>query len=208
MVVKIRVQSNNPNRPHQVEIADTIESFKNVSLLQLKEKLYKIESLRPALNETALTFNGIVMDNGEKTMSQYGLTEYSLVEFQKYYNKDKHFGIKFVRMADAITGDDNTDVLRAELSCGHAVDPNSLTAWCRSLMDSGKFEFYCPAIVDDDTEKCNKKWPYIEIRKIALLNEAETSNFEKKLSENAANSFIDYKECPRYKFKCIFLNHL
>lgn len=32
-------------------------------------------------------------------------------------------------------GDDDPETRRAEMSCGHAVTPQSLTAWCRSLLD-------------------------------------------------------------------------
>ncbi|XP_064142468.1 uncharacterized protein LOC111748323 isoform X2 [Loxodonta africana] len=43
--------------------------------------------------------------------------------------------LKFVLRKDEITGDEYDGQLRVEMSCGHAVDPGSLTAWCRSLMD-------------------------------------------------------------------------
>ena len=195
-MIKLRVQSNDNNQPYTVEIGDTKECLKRVTVAELKIKLWHIESLRTLLNETQLQFSGIVLDEMDKSLDYYGIKENSLIEFQKFFDKDKHFGIKFVQQADAITGDDDTKILRAELSCGHAVDPNSLTGWCRSLIDDGKYEFYCPAIIDGKFKKCNKNWPYTEIRRLALLNEAETTNFEKKLSENAATSFVDYKECP------------
>ncbi len=196
--IKIRVQSDNPNEPHLVEIGEKKECLNTMTVFQLKEKLFKIASIRSAVYETSLTCNGVIMENGNKSLAHYGLSENSLVEFQKYFDREKHFGIKFVHKADAITGDASRDMLRAELSCGHAVDPNSLTAWCRSLIDSGKYELHCPAILNDSTlKKCGKTWSYVEIRKIALLNASEMSTFEKKLSENAAGSFIDYKECPK-----------
>jgi hypothetical protein len=84
------------------------------------------------------------------------------------------------------------------LSCGHAVDPNSLTAWCRSLIDDGKFELFCPALVDG-SKKCLAKWQYNEVRRLALLNDSELEYFEKKLSENSAKCYVEFKECPQCK---------
>lgn len=111
------------------------------------------------------------------------------------------FSLKFTKkVPDAITGmSDPGDQPRVIMSCGHAVDPNTLTAWCRSLLDQHEFEFYCPAIVSLDTNKtkqCKKVWEYTEVRKIALLNEAEQRYFESKMSEYAAQQYCDMKECP------------
>lgn len=75
-----------------------------------------------------------------------------------------------------------------------------MTAWCRSLIDDGKFEFFCPAITDDAKHtQCKKPWKYEEVRKVALLNQTEIDYFEKKLSENAANVLLEFKECPKCK---------
>ena len=111
------------------------------------------------------------------------------------------FSLMFTtKVPDAITGmSDPEDQPRVIMSCGHAVDPNTLTAWCRSLLDQHEFDFYCPAIVSLETNKtkqCKKVWEYTEVRKIALLNEAEQQYFESKMSEYAAQQYCDMKECP------------
>ena len=99
---------------------------------------------------------------------------------------------------DAILGmSDPEDQPRIKMSCGHAVDANSLTAWCRSLLDKQEFTFYCPAIIDkDENKQCKKVWEYSEVRTVALLNEAEQQYFETKMSEFAAVQYCDMKECP------------
>ena len=89
------------------------------------------------------------------------------------------------------------DQPRVKMSCGHAVDANSLTAWCRTLIDQQAFQFHCPAIVDQaKNTQCKKVWPYEEVRRVALLNEAEQKYFESKMSEYAALQFCNMKECP------------
>ena len=86
---------------------------------------------------------------------------------------------------------------RVEMSCGHAVDPNSLTVYCRSLVDQNHFEMFCPAIVDATTNKqCKTVWEYVEVRQVALLNEDECRWFESKIAERAAQQYCDMKECP------------
>ncbi|XP_069474345.1 E3 ubiquitin-protein ligase DDB_G0292642-like isoform X2 [Ambystoma mexicanum] len=96
----------------------------------------------------------------------------------------------------ASPGDDD-DVLRVEMSCGHAVDPNSLTGWCRSLLDQGKIKFHCPA--DVGGKKCGKEWTYVEIRSHAVLTDEEQTLFERKIAPIAAKQYCDYKECPGCK---------
>ncbi|XP_026122543.1 uncharacterized protein LOC113105597 isoform X3 [Carassius auratus] len=53
---------------------------------------------------------------------------------EKRYDPDDKT-LKFVTRQDDITGDDDPETRRAEMSCGHAVTPESLTGWCRSLLD-------------------------------------------------------------------------
>lgn len=195
MEVNIKVKSFNSDTCHVISIGKTIDSFLTTTVAQLVEKVNKIESLRIALTHSKLKFNEQILENG-KYLSFYNIKENSLIQIEKHFDRDQHFGIKFVNKPDAITGDDNVTILRAQLSCGHAVDPNSLTGWCRSLIDDGKCEFYCPAILENK-KKCEKKWEYTEVRRLALLNESEMDSFERKLSENAAQLSIDYKECPK-----------
>ena len=109
------------------------------------------------------------------------------------------FSLRFTNLEpDAITGQsDPEDQPRVKMTCGHAVDPNNLTAWCRSLLDQHEWEFYCPAIVNPEkSTQCKKMWEYKEVRQVALLNEAEQKYFESKMSEYAAQKYCDMKECP------------
>ncbi|XP_078266133.1 E3 ubiquitin-protein ligase DDB_G0292642-like [Rhinoraja longicauda] len=104
--------------------------------------------------------------------------------------------LKFVQRRDEITGDDDPNVLRVEMSCGHAVDPTSLTGWCRSLIDSGHSTFHCPAAKDGTKEKCNKEWPYLEVRRHALLTDEEQKYFEEKVALLAASKYCEFSTCP------------
>lgn len=101
------------------------------------------------------------------------------------------------KQPDCVFGfSDPEDQPRVKMSCGHAVDANSLTVWCRSLLDQQQWEFYCPAMLPGSNKQCKVKWEYAEVRKIALLSDAEKQYFETKMSEYAAHTVCDYRECP------------
>lgn len=91
---------------------------------------------------------------------------------------------------------DPNDPKRVKMKCGHGVEPNSLTAYCRSLLDANIFKFTCPAIVSRTNKKCGKEWEYTDIRLAALLTDDEMQYFESKLSEYAASQYCDINECP------------
>ena len=99
---------------------------------------------------------------------------------------------------DAIMGySEPGDQPRVKMSCGHYTDPNSLTQYCRSLISEQFYEFKCPALLPaDSTKKCYKLWEYSEVRKKAVLNAAECQYYESKLSQFAAATYCDMKECP------------
>ncbi|XP_072542896.1 uncharacterized protein [Salminus brasiliensis] len=107
--------------------------------------------------------------------------------------------LRFVPRPDDITLDDDPDNLRAEMSCGHAVTPQSLTAWCRSLLDQGQYKFKCPALKDGTTKKCEAVWPYVEVRRMALLTQEEQSHFEETMAVLAAAEYCEYNSCPGCK---------
>uniref|UniRef100_A0A3B3D9Q4 Probable E3 ubiquitin-protein ligase ARI8 n=1 Tax=Oryzias melastigma TaxID=30732 RepID=A0A3B3D9Q4_ORYME len=92
-------------------------------------------------------------------------------KMEKVYNlKDKT--LKFVDREDEL---DCFDSPRAEMSCGHAVTPMSLTNWCRRLLDEGENRFVC------GMTGCNKEWSYEEVCKMALLTPDEKEYFKKTM---------------------------
>ncbi|XP_037706423.1 probable E3 ubiquitin-protein ligase RNF144A-A isoform X1 [Choloepus didactylus] len=126
--------------------------------------------------------------------------------------EDSEPPLRFVNSRDEITGDEYDGTQRVQMSCGHGVDPGSLTAWCRSLIDQdrdpqtcpvscrpsqGHFKLHCPADVNGG--RCGAEWSYPEVRRCALLDDAEQGEFERKLALTAARLYCDFKECPRCK---------
>ncbi|CAJ1086151.1 uncharacterized protein LOC117807632 [Xyrichtys novacula] len=91
------------------------------------------------------------------------------------------------------------DGLKAELSCGHAVTPKSLTDWCVRQLKKGKYKFRCPAAVEGSTKVCNKRWSYREVRRLADLSVEEMIYFEETMARLAATKYCEIKPCPQCK---------
>ncbi|XP_034412567.1 E3 ubiquitin-protein ligase RNF19A-like [Cyclopterus lumpus] len=108
--------------------------------------------------------------------------------------------LKFVDRRDELDPmcDDDEDGLRAEMSCGHAVTPDSLTSWCRSQLDEGHYKFRCPALVEGN-KLCNKLWSYREVRRLADLSVEEMQHFEDTMARLAAAEFCEVQTCPQCK---------
>lgn len=103
---------------------------------------------------------------------------------------------------DMITWDDDPNGLRVKMPCGHAIGPESLTSFCRSIVDAGKFQFICPYVDKTTQVRCNKEWDYIEVRRFAVLTKEEQKYFETKISENYLQKAMGIQECPGCKSYC------
>lgn len=190
-----------------VKVADDMESFRKTTVEQLKQKIYEANQyVEPEFMR--LSFVGKELE-AEKTLEYYNFQVKSFVAVVirvpggskasatlKVY-PDK-FPLEFTNEPDCIdpvTYSDDTSK-RVKMKCGHAVNPNSLTEYCRNLIDENKFKFVCPAVDNWSSGKCEKEWDYADIRLAALLTDAEKKYFETKISDNAVLQYSDGKECP------------
>ena len=210
-----------------INVSNTVEGFHTTTIQQLRSLIQqKWPHVATSAEDLRILFAGKQLQdklrNGKKaTLEDYNIQRNSTLhlvfrllggtdhpEFTQRVTPppivDKvhdlsDFSLKFTNLEpDAITGmSDPEDQPRVKMSCGHAVDPNSLTSWCRSLLDSHQWEFFCPAILPSEQNKqCKKVWDYKEVRQVALLNEREQRYYESKMSEFAALQYCDMKECP------------
>ncbi|TKS92944.1 hypothetical protein D9C73_027069 [Collichthys lucidus] len=107
--------------------------------------------------------------------------------------------LKFVKRKDDLDplfSEEDDGCLKAEMSCGHAVTPDSLTRWCCSQLDEGNYKFKCPAVVEG-TKLCNKVWSYQEVRRLADLTVEEIQYFEENMARLAAAEYTEIQQCPQ-----------
>ncbi|XP_034532870.1 uncharacterized protein LOC117807632 [Notolabrus celidotus] len=100
---------------------------------------------------------------------------------------------------DFVSLGDGDDGVRAEMSCGHAVTPDSLTDWCLRLLKEGKYKFRCPAVDEATNRVCNKLWSYQEVRRLADLTVEEMVYFEETMARLVAADYLEIKPCPQCK---------
>ncbi|XP_055501310.1 uncharacterized protein LOC129703169 [Leucoraja erinacea] len=202
---------------YTIDIGESEEDFKRMTVLSFKKKVLEISQIEVRdtgdlrmlfVNEQLedkkkLAGYGIkdrsyilaVMDmvgGGECTASEILTCETFVSSISRVLDfRDSRSGREQAAETFGHIGDDDLSVLRVEMSCRHAVDPTSLTGWCRSLIDSGHFTFHCPGKKDGTEEKCNKEWPYVEVRRHALLDNDEQKYFEEKVALLAAAKYCE-----------------
>lgn len=112
--------------------------------------------------------------------------------------KELDDAVELTDAPDMITWDDDPENKRAKMPCGHAITPESLTMYCRSLLDAGRSRFFCPYISQDQPPVyCGVEWDYIDVRRLAVLTDAEIGEFEKKISKNYLIKAMGIQECPK-----------
>lgn len=110
--------------------------------------------------------------------------------------------IQLTDQPDMFTLDDDKGGQRAEMPCGHAVGPESLTAWCRSLLTAGKYEFRCPYKASGSAPFCNTLWEFFTVKRLAVLTTDEIKEFETKICENYLRKAVGIQECPSCESYC------
>lgn len=162
------------------------------------------------LQETRLIHAGKEIEKKDKRISDYpaighGSTMFMVMRLlggNDTYVEDPPFVKELDELAeltdepDMITWDDDPEGKRAKMPCGHAISPDSLTAYCRSLLSAGKFQFNCPFIDRTSGTCCNTEWPYIDVRRFGVLSKDEQKDFETKISENYLRKAMGIQECP------------
>ncbi|KAK2907358.1 hypothetical protein Q8A67_006343 [Cirrhinus molitorella] len=100
-----------------------------------------------------------------------------MAQNEKKYSQIESKDIKLVkRPSDLDEFDDDSNTLRAVLSCGHVTSADSLTDCCKAQLDRGETELKCPV--------CQKKWTYHEVRLLAKLTDNEQQYFDKTLGKS------------------------
>ena len=79
--------------------------------------------------------------------------------------------------------------------------PESLTAYCESLLNANKFRFFCPYISPSGAY-CGSEWDYVIIRRLAVLTYDEKKLFETKITENYLRKAIGIQECAKCNSLC------
>lgn len=152
-----------------------------------------------------LMFAGKQLEN-EKRLSEYGLEHGSTVFLVLRlpggsgipHEKQLDDAVELSDAPDMITWDDDPENKRAKMSCGHAITPESLTMYCRSILHAGRSRFLCPYISQDTPQVyCGKEWDYIDVRRLAVLTDQEKEEFEKKISRNFLIKGMGVQECPK-----------
>lgn len=112
--------------------------------------------------------------------------------------KELDDAVELSEAPDMITWDDDPENKRAKMPCGHAITPESLTMFCRSILDAGRSRFLCPYISQDQPPVyCGNEWDYIDVRRLAVLTDDEIEEFEKKMSRNYLIKAMGVQECPK-----------
>ncbi|XP_057183902.1 E3 ubiquitin-protein ligase RNF19B-like [Triplophysa rosa] len=196
MAFQVRVKLNRTTIK-TLSVATSEEEFLRTTTKDLKEKALHIFPGVSDVNRLRMFFGQLNLED-DKTLEFYKIKHFSVVHIVlkmpgKPENRKKFTpfdeGIKLVtKPSDLDESDNDQDVLRAELSCGHVTGPESLMDCCKAQLNEGKMELMCPL--------CDREWPYDEVRCLAKLSLEEQKYFEDLLATNTVNNIADCKDCP------------
>ncbi|XP_039463849.1 uncharacterized protein LOC120432731 [Oreochromis aureus] len=150
---------------------------------------YPVSGVAPVV--TATDVSGLFPDRATMAPLAHSVTPPSVPTTQEKCYDPHDKTLKFV------DGEDDLDFLyegfkslRAQMSCGHAVTPTSLTNWCCRLLEQGESRFVCGG------SGCGAEWTFAEVCKMALLDPQERQYFQKTMEFNTARQTLTAKLCP------------
>lgn len=62
-----------------------------------------------------------------------------------------------------------------------------------SFIFQGQYRFKCPALIKGTLQRCDKEWPYQEVRRLAVLTAKEMQHFEESIALLSAIEYCEYK---------------
>ena len=71
-----------------------------------------------------------------------------------------------------------------------------MTAYCRDILNNGKYKFICPS------PKCDYEWEYFLVRHVAGLSDEEMHEFEQTLEKNFLQKEQGNQRCPGCQTWC------
>lgn len=86
------------------------------------------------------------------------------------------------------------DDARVEMSCGHAINPDTLYDYCWNEILTNKITFKCPAM--ENKHSCDSEWEFPEVSLKACLSNDERVLFETRLNLNWVNKNQEIGRCP------------
>lgn len=185
----------------------TIDIHRDAQIKDLFRKLEDKTGLKPGAYQMVYVSKTIDFEqHKDKHLAEFHLENHAnLFMVLRLHGGAKALddGVELTDLPDMITWDDDKENKRAKMPCGHAIGPESLTSYCRSLLDAGKYRFLCPWVDPKNSAiGCPQEWPYIVVRRLAVLTDAEKREFELKISENYLRRAVNIQECPGCQSFC------
>ena len=78
--------------------------------------------------------------------------------------------------------------------CCVCAGSDSLTSWCRSILNDSGHQFLCPL--------CKQEWSYSLIRQVASLTESDLEYFDVQITTNRLQSAPGFQRCPGCMIWC------
>ncbi|CAH1244597.1 UBB [Branchiostoma lanceolatum] len=198
---------------------DIVRIHKDAKVNELINKISELNGIPPDTQRLLFACTQLVYDDTEtKCLSDYKVKDHSnltvvmrlkggsdILEDLSPPPKQLDEDVETTEAPDMISWEDGPYTPRAKMSCGHAITPDTLTTFCESLLTAGKYVFKCPYI-DPIEGKCRKEWPYLEVRRLAVLTADERKQFETKISDNYLRKGRGIQDCPKCHSFCGRIN--
>lgn len=97
-----------------IDLGNDKNRFNTTTVAQLREMIYaNYPDLKSQFSDMCFLYGDFIL-NEQKYLAFYNINDDSVINCQKGFNPNKKYGLKFVKKADAITGE-NDNQIRAQV---------------------------------------------------------------------------------------------